>query len=437
MKRLFFSLYFVLCTLYLCSAQAVLYNGGTDITADAGSIIYVDGDVINSLNGTIHNQGDIYLTKNWTNHHLAGCLDPTTGTVILDGASTQTITGSASTTFNNLDCRKGSKKKLYIDTYVGGNTGVLMLKSSPFELNSNTLMVTNPLPGAITRTSGYIISETEPVPGYGTVEWRIKNASAGTNYTYPFGTNASVYVPFVFNVKTAGVQSSTGAMAVSTYPTNVTASPNNRPLPTGVSNLNDLSNAANPEAGPICADRFWITDPLNYTTKPTADIIFTYTDAEWNTLGGSTNKIFEDSLRAWRWTGSQWQLPAVGTGNPATNQVTVKSVNTFTQWTLMGEEPPPPPPCGDFFLPNAFSPNSDGMNDYFKPRNNCIASLDFKIYNRWGNLVYWSTSPADPGWDGSTFKTKDGSVAVYSYILFATLQDGTHYDKKGTVTLLK
>jgi len=43
-------------------AQTVLYNGGTDITADIGSIIYVDGDVVNDPSGLIHNQGDIYLT---------------------------------------------------------------------------------------------------------------------------------------------------------------------------------------------------------------------------------------------------------------------------------------------------------------------------------------------------------------------------------------
>ena len=439
MKRPFLFAYCLLFTAYLSFSQTTLYNGGTDIAVDNGAIVYVDGHIINDVNGFIHNSGDIYLTKNWTNKEPSGCLDPNTGTVILDGATTQTITGTQSTTFNNLDCRKSSKKSLAIDTYVGGTTGVLMLKSSPFELNSNTLIVTNPLPAAITRTSGYIISETEPAPtgtGYGTLEWRMGNSPAGSNYTYPFGTVTSSYIPFVFNINTAGVQTTNGAVAVSTYPTLVTATPNNRPLPTNVSNLNDLSNITTPEAAVVCADRFWITDALNYTANPNANIYFTYTDADWSTVGGSTNKINEDSLKAWRWNGTQWQLPTVGFGIPASNQVLAPSINTFSQWTLKGVEPVIPP-CGDFFLPNAFSPNGDGKNDYFKPRNNCIASIDFRIFNRWGNPVYISTDPADAGWDGSTPKGKDGSEGVYIYILQATLADGTHFDKRGSVSLIK
>jgi hypothetical protein len=109
-------------------------------------------------------------------------------------------------------------------------------------------------------------------------------------------------------------------MALATYPTAVNANPNNRPLPTNVSNLMDPST--NLEAAPLCADRFWITNALNYTTKPTADITFTYTDADWSTSGGSTNTIWEDSLRAWRWSGTQWQNPALGTDNPNVNNVT-------------------------------------------------------------------------------------------------------------------
>ena len=442
MKRLFLLVSCLLSTVYFSLAQTTLYNGGAIITNDVNSIIYVDGNITNAIGGLIHNKGDIYLTKDWTNQEPSGCLDPTTGTVILDGAATQTITGTESTRFNNLDCRKGSKKILDVlthITYVGGTTGVLMLKSSPFDLNANTLEVTNPLPAAITRTSGYIISETADSPsgpGYGKIEWQIGNNGPGKNYTFPFGTKSGAYIPFDFNLKIAGNQSSTGAMAVSTYPTNVTATPNNRPLPTGVSNLIDASKN-NVEAAPVCTDRFWITTASNYISKPNADIIFTYADVDWNTSGGSTNKIWEDSLRAWRWSGAQWLNPALGTDNPGMNKVTVPAVNIFSQWTLKGVEPPPPPPCGEFFLPNAFSPNADGHNDYFKPRNNCIASLDFRIYNRWGNPVYISTSPLDPGWDGSTFKSKEGNEGVYIYILSATLSDGTHFDKKGTVTLLK
>src|ERR1051326_3028538 len=258
-------------TPFYVNAQTVLYNGGTNITADIGSIIYVDGDVNNSANGAIHNQGHIYLTRDWINDAASGCLDPNAGTVILDG-TTQTIKGTQTTTFNNLDCQNGSTKTLNITTIVSGTSGVLSLNSSAFNLNSNTLIVTNPLSAAVTRTSGYIISETNPTAGYGIVQWNLGN-SAG-NYVYPFGTVGGGYIPFIYNITTAGAQSTSGNIAVATYPTSTIASPNNRPLPNGVTDLTNPADGS--EAGPVCDDRFWPVVANNYNTQPTADVTFTY-----------------------------------------------------------------------------------------------------------------------------------------------------------------
>ena len=120
----------------------------------------------------------------------------------------------------------------------------------------------------------------------------MRNSAAGNNYTYPFGTVSASYIPFLFDMTTAGVQSTVGSMAVSTYPTLVTASPNNRPFPTGITNLNDsLGN----ESATTCLDRYWIINANNYSTNPVADYTFTYRDLEWDATGGSTNNIFYES----------------------------------------------------------------------------------------------------------------------------------------------
>src|ERR1051326_9048254 len=150
MKRVLFFLLSLISSFSF--TQTVFFNHGTDVFVDAGAIIFVDGDVSDTVGGFIHNKGDIYLTRNWINEEPSGCLDPTTGKVWLTGASTQTITGSKTRTFNNLDCKTSSKKILYVNTIVGGNTGVLSLNNAPFDLNSKTLIVTNPLPSAITRS---------------------------------------------------------------------------------------------------------------------------------------------------------------------------------------------------------------------------------------------------------------------------------------------
>jgi gliding motility-associated-like protein len=161
-------------------------------------------------------------------------------------------------------------------------------------------------------------------------------------------------------------------------------------------------------------------------------------DSDWDISGGSTNTIAEDSLKAWRWASLQWQNPSLGTVNITSNTVSVTGLTSAAgPWTLKGAEPPPPIPCGEFYLPNAFSPNADAKNDFFRPRNNCIKVIDFKIYNRWGNLVFETTDPLTKGWDGSTPEGKNASSEVFVYMLKATLTNGQLIDLKGNVTLLK
>jgi len=65
------------------------------------------------------------------------------------------------------------------------------------------------------------------------------------------------------------------------------------------------------------------------------------------------------------------------------------------------------------YVPNAFSPNGDGINDTFIPLGNFFEILDFKIYNRWGGLAHDDPTQA---WDGKT-ETKNHPLGVYVYSL--------------------
>ncbi|HEY4799667.1 MAG TPA: gliding motility-associated C-terminal domain-containing protein, partial [Bacteroidia bacterium] len=348
--------------------------------------------------------------------------------IILAG-NAQNIRGTHATKFNNLDCQGAGTKTLHVTTIVGGTSGLLSLHNADVSLNSNTLIVTNPASGAITRTNGYIVSETDPISGYGTLQWNFGNSTG--NYVYPFGTSGGMYIPFFWNVTVPGIQIANGNMAVSTYPTSVTANPNNLPFPAGVTNLNDASGK---NAASSCLDRYWMINANNYSADPVADITFTYLDAEWDgSVPGSTNNFAsENDLKGWKWNGVSWQDELPENLNTGSNTLTVNTVSGSAPWTLKGKELI----CGDFFLPNAFSPNGDGHNDIFRPRNNCIKDMDMKIYNRWGNLVY-ETTDITQGWDGSTPKGKSGNEGVYAYELSAKLFDGTDVIKRGTVTLLK
>lgn len=87
-------------------------------------------------------------------------------------------------------------------------------------------------------------------------------------------------------------------------------------------------------------------------------------------------------------------------------------------------------------LPNAFSPNGDGLNDIFKVENLRYDKLvEFRIFNRYGQMVF-ETQDGRKGWDG-TFKGKPSPTDVYFYTVKLTLPDGTERAFKGEVTLIR
>ncbi|MCD6011214.1 MAG: domain containing protein [Flavipsychrobacter sp.] len=90
-------------------------------------------------------------------------------------------------------------------------------------------------------------------------------------------------------------------------------------------------------------------------------------------------------------------------------------------------------------LPNAFTPNGDGMNDYFFPRElltRGLTTFRMDIYNRWGELIFTTESLDGRGWDGS-YNGQMQPQGVFIYVLHATFKDGQRFDHKGNVTLLK
>jgi gliding motility-associated-like protein len=88
-----------------------------------------------------------------------------------------------------------------------------------------------------------------------------------------------------------------------------------------------------------------------------------------------------------------------------------------------------------FDMPNVFSPNNDGVNDFFTPvKSDNIAILDFKIWDRWGNKVYDNTN-GNAGWDGKV-KEKDAVSDVYVFYIRYN-EAGVEKVKKGDVTLLR
>ncbi|MEX2380334.1 MAG: gliding motility-associated C-terminal domain-containing protein, partial [Vicingaceae bacterium] len=71
----------------------------------------------------------------------------------------------------------------------------------------------------------------------------------------------------------------------------------------------------------------------------------------------------------------------------------------------------------DFEAPNVFTPNGDGVNDYFYPKINCqLISYKMNIYNRWGDLVFYSNQPLLQ-WDGRANNGKKAAEGYYTFIV--------------------
>lgn len=95
-----------------------------------------------------------------------------------------------------------------------------------------------------------------------------------------------------------------------------------------------------------------------------------------------------------------------------------------------------------FAVPDAFSPNNDGINDvFFVPANDCIRRItEFVVYDRWGEVIFRQENVpvADPayGWNG-TYHGALAAPGVYAYKLRLDFVDGPARPYRGTILLLK
>lgn len=92
------------------------------------------------------------------------------------------------------------------------------------------------------------------------------------------------------------------------------------------------------------------------------------------------------------------------------------------------------------FVPNAFTPDGDGLNDILMIRGSGISVKTFRIFNRWGELIFERTNfnPNDPkfGWDGK-IRGVPATPDVFVYTAEVICDNGITYVYKGNTTVLK
>jgi gliding motility-associated-like protein len=90
-------------------------------------------------------------------------------------------------------------------------------------------------------------------------------------------------------------------------------------------------------------------------------------------------------------------------------------------------------------IPNSFSPNGDGRNDFFLPRellSSGLKSFNMNIYNRWGELIFTTDNINGRGWDGK-YNNVDQPMGVFVYTINAQFINNVKKTFSGNVTLMR
>ncbi len=191
----------------------------------------------------------------------------------------------------------------------------------------------------------------------------------------------------------------------------------------------------------------------HFALLDTFDIEFRVAPLSMGQVDIDTNSVFHDftqtSVTKRYLTGTQVDLVQTPISNylfdhwiTQYHTLTPSNYDSNVSFTVSGndvitayyvEEVIPPPKAAG--VPLAFSPNDDGNNDVLYVYGGQIENLSFDIYDRWGELVF-SSSSQDDGWDGN-FNGKKAASGVYVYKLRVTFTDGDVLNKNGDVTLVR
>lgn len=422
----------------------------------------------------IGNGDTIQVAGDWINNKL---YTGNNSYVYLNGSvPVQNITGTAVTTFNNLDLSAGPVKQQSIDAIT---TGVLSLNNAELATDINQMLVTNTnAVAAITWGTGFVSSV-----GTGKLA-RVTNTATG--YIFPLGSPSYINGPSIFRPIEMTPQGGTDTFAACLVKGNATNDGYN------VQTTDNILCSVNPSfyhrlyngSGAAAADltmffnavtdgdwtdeAHWKNNQWNYIAPATAG----------NQLGFSTltvpavsdfnpdpfalahkkfplvagpdvdliqgqSTVFAPVIGAQSGYTVEWtpdlnltcNTCADPTASPAVTREYTITVTDPAGCKLSDSLNVEVAELG-LLIPTGFSPNGDGENDVFRVLNKNLAQVDLVVFNRWGEKIY-ETTDWTVGWDG-TYKGMKQDVGVYVWeCSYRFIGESTIKTAKGNVTLIR
>lgn len=424
-------------------------GANTTITA-SGATGYIWNDAGSSTTAAITvTQGTYTVTGTDAN----GCTATANATVTENTAPTVTISGSLTY------CTGGSSTL----TASGGSSYVWNTGSATdtVQVTQGTYDVTATDANGCTGTTSAVVSQSAnlTVSIAGTLSYcpgsnTTLTASGGSTYLWSDGSTTAA----VTATQGAYSVTATDASCTGTATANVTQTP--APVITISGNLSYCAgtnttltasggttyvwNNANNTASVTVTQGTYTVTGTDGTCSATATATVTETTLPALNLGGSLTAC-QDSVvvidagnySTYTWSSGE-TTPTLATQIAGTYSVTVHdATNCSTTGTVsVTFKSCTPPVEPQLFIPTAFSPNGDGLNDLFRAKaTENVKRYSMRIYNRWGELVYESTDVND-GWDGMY---KGVAQPLSSYVWYAeyTFISGGKHTGTGNVTLVR
>jgi gliding motility-associated-like protein len=164
-------------------------------------------------------------------------------------------------------------------------------------------------------------------------------------------------------------------------------------------------------------DEILVDDQLKFESKISEEFIAW----EWS-FGDGTVSLEKDPIHVFKMPGEfEVVLKAYDIYGCSSVQKEEVKVNEVSEYLMM---------------PNAFTPNSDGLNDVFKPETKGISGYRLYIFNKWGEMIFSNGSKSNEGWNG----TLNGQLLPsgnYVYKVSFQTPSGEMIEKAGTVSLIR
>ena len=362
-----------------------LINKGAGIVVKSGAYVVVIGNFLNKIgtqDGFVKLDGNLIVKGDFINNASNEVFDIpsplTNGWLIMPSTTLQKFRGSSAVRVNNLELSGMTKRIDLPEVKVVGTCKLAAI----LELNGHIFHLESSDPASLQYQSGYIKAETTPQDGLGYIRWDVGNANG--NFNLPFGSGNSSYADLNLTLHLTQAGDNTGYFMCSTYGTLVA----NMPYPSGVTTLDPYTENE-------VANRFWIITPV-FQNFPTGSITFQYTHYDIQGMDETQLKAanYDESQNLW----IAWPIVFSDQMNNLLQTDLIQFSSVDYRWTLVSREE------GFYlYMPTCFSPNEDGVNDFFVPViSGDYDNYELSIYDRWGQLVFYSTDPT-LGWDG-TFK---------------------------------